>query len=92
MEKEGGGGAYRHVQQQLPTGAMQDLHQVANALLPNVERVLAGRASHDVLAISREAALLPGSPGNTWSKYRKYNSEPIRYKVYTASPSQGGLS
>lgn len=53
---------YSDIQQQLPSGPVQDLHQVSNALLPNVEGVLPGRPCHDVFAITGEAAALPGSP------------------------------
>lgn len=41
---------------------MQDLHQIADTLLPNVESVLPGGTGHDVLPVSRETAALPWSP------------------------------
>lgn len=44
---------------------MEDLHQVSNALFPNIERMLPGRASHNVFAIAGEATALPRSPNNT---------------------------
>ena len=64
------GGPYRHVQQQLPPGPVQDLHQVADALLPDVQRMLPGGAGHNVLSVSREAAALPGS-----SDHRRVSDE-----------------
>lgn len=53
---------YSNIQQQLSSGSMQDLHEVADALLPDVECVLPGWTSHDVLTIPRETAALPWSP------------------------------
>lgn len=41
---------------------MEDLHQVPDALLPDVEGVLPGRPGHDVLTVARETAALPRSP------------------------------
>lgn len=54
--------SHRHVQQQLPSRPVQDLHQVPDALLPDVKRVLPRRSRHDVLAVAREAAALPRRP------------------------------
>lgn len=54
--------SHRYIQQQFSTCAVQDLDQVANALLPDVEGMLPGRASHYVLSIARETAPFPWCP------------------------------
>ena len=48
------------IQQQFAFGAMQNFHQIANGLFPNVERMLARAAGTNELAIARKTALLPG--------------------------------
>lgn len=41
---------------------MQDLHQVSNALFPDIEGMLPGRAGHNVFTITGKATALPRSP------------------------------
>lgn len=44
--------SHRDVQQEFSSRAVKDLHQIPDALLPDVERVLPRRPRHDVLAIT----------------------------------------
>lgn len=57
---------------------MQDLHEVADALLPDVEGVLPGRTSHDILTITGETAALPRSPEHTKHKRRTSGNQRTR--------------
>lgn len=54
--------SYSNIQQKFSPSSMQDLHQVPDALFPDVEGVLPGWTGHNVFTVARETAALPGSP------------------------------
>lgn len=88
---------YSNIQQELSSGSVQDLHQVPNALLPNVESVLPGRTGHDVLAVPRKAAALPGGPRERGmhrqasQTSRRHREDTPEQRSGTASPSVSDL-
>jgi len=47
------------VEKHLAFRAVEDFDEISDALLPDVERVLARRAGDDVLAVAAEAAFFP---------------------------------
>ena len=47
------------VEQHFAFGAMQNLYEIADALLPNVEGMLTSGSCDDVFAVAAEATLLP---------------------------------
>lgn len=61
---------YSDIQQELSSGSMQDLHQVSDALFPDIEGMLPGRTGHNVLTIAGETTTLPRSP----EKQHKYKT------------------
>lgn len=69
---------YSDIKQEFSSGSMQDLHEVADALLPDVEGMLPGRTSHDILTITGETAALPRSPEHTKHKWRTSGNQRTR--------------
>lgn len=59
---------YNYVKQEFSFGAVQDFHQVADALFPDVKSVLSSRSGAHVLPIPRETALLPHGSTNRYTE------------------------
>lgn len=87
---------HSYVQEELSSRAMENLHQVANALLPDIQGVLPGWTGHYVFSIPRETTFLPrGSEGQrkyprrtrSWAQVMNYPvvSQVVR-RTYLPSP------
>lgn len=59
---------YNYVKQEFSFGTVQDFHQVADALFPDVKSVLSSRSGAHVLPIPRETALLPHGSMNRYTE------------------------
>lgn len=53
---------HSYIQEELPSRPVENLHQVANALLPYVQGMLPGWTCHYVFPIPRETTFLPRGP------------------------------
>lgn len=85
---------HSYIQEEFSSRSMENLHQVANALLPDVQGMLPGWACHYVLPIPREATFLPRgpkeqrkSPGGTgtWVPGKNYHTL-FQAAIHTYSP------
>lgn len=75
---------------------MQDLHQVANALLPDIQCMLPGGARHYVFPIPRETTFFPWGPKRQEHPQEKLEPEPreghsppllVTIPTYSPSPA-----